>query len=1221
MTFLNFKSRWHRRAFHATRVLFLGAIATHLSLGVLEWLAQPELAAHSIQTAPKAFHEIVHVQLAFLFTLLAALAGGAFGYFFGFFGIAAGIKAAFVGALTLGALAWLSQELQPKPRIATIGVTSAAEVRATVRLESKPAVWILGGPVRVGGWLCWLKEGDRHSKKRGDGTYEADWGYRTVQGCLVLSQGPIEGFADQTHPPLKPGSGSIGRLLSPLAFVNGKQEYMQRGNPGSRFIRNHYLLPNHRIHRPEEDGAAPPFTHWTPYDGTTAKAKRAAVIYPWMGEDEDGAITRSKYRPRDVLFNQETAGPNYEPKNNYLTGEKARAQAAYHDCLTLWPMFEADGVANAQHFYGAGFYGWADIASRYKRATGTSYVLFECFQPFLPPENDTQDDIVWNGLPKLEFVVNGIRFDHPDGQGGWYRKQWTNNAAAILWWYLTVRLGIDQSAIDLNAYNTAYRICNETVRVTGLPSNLLPAGSTFAAYDRYTINGTVSSDEDPAKVLPSMLEALGTQYLAEIDGKIRIVAGAERPLRGALSSNDFLERLAVAPSVPIRDRVNSVEGTLDQSSAHLFSSYDLPRVRDIDRFAEGPPSARKRTVYSRNLGRLRYITEEVRGVMILLNRLRKAAYTTIYQYRISPGRLFRRMEWLPGDKILLADDHYFSGNRECEIVESKINDDMSIDIALREAPRGLYRDVYTTDLPVVPSNRSLVVPANLIAPENLRVQFEVVVDAQSRVLRALVTWEDIGYATRVWLTHEDGTVINTTDTRAGRRRFDLTLTGLYIVSAVFSDASGNEGRISQITFDTTDTLGARLPDVEGLSMSVVEVDSNNQPSRIELRWTSPDISAVGDFWHADASGVSEAQGAEIGSVTKPIAGNTLGLNTFIRSPRFTLPAAGGKYLYGKLRLVRFAATTVGSIAQYGTPVTIELAPGATSSLPVNTSLDSAAASTVVGTAAVTGLTLTVAELDASGRPSKLRASWTGPAGADVFINWRWENAAGESTTVGFNLITIDTGDNLVAERSIDVGIADQANFIIIARVAAGSGGIGSRDLGPVVGAQRSWIRAGTAPAGEVARRQIPLTKPTDVVLSISESRTDGLPKTLRIVWGAPADNVRVGWFWRTTPWRSQTENDDSIDPAFEPGAQSAGGDIGYVLATDQSVLSLTRDVSDIDFMSAERIYFAASIRHKPVAVDNVERISDATLAYVDYYAGAATEVDPLTGQGTQRSIG
>ena len=123
-------------------------------------------------------------------------------------------------------------------------------------------------------------------------------------------------------------------------------------------------------------------------------------------------------------------------------------------------------------------------------------------------------------VPNIEFLVKGIKITWP----GQDTPAWTENAAALRYWWETERRGRPASAIHRGDFDAAYTLCQREVTVS-LPSGYEDFESTSM---RYSINGMVESGDDVSRVETNMDAAWAGQVI-EAGGMIRFRPGGHTP--------------------------------------------------------------------------------------------------------------------------------------------------------------------------------------------------------------------------------------------------------------------------------------------------------------------------------------------------------------------------------------------------------------------------------------------------------------------------------------------------------------------------------------------------------------------------------------------------------------------------------------------------------------------------------------------------------------------
>ena len=162
-------------------------------------------------------------------------------------------------------------------------------------------------------------------------------------------------------------------------------------------------------------------------------------------------------------------------------------------------------------------------------------------------------------------------------------RVWTENAAAVRYWWETERRGRSADLIDEAAFTAAYATCEEEVDVT----DDLPASHNefrrFGVVKQYTINGVITAGDDVSSV-EDQLDAAWAGEVIEAGGKLLFKPGAERPATAKLdlSGADIVAPPSVQPWAPLQDRVNAIDIELAQSRAHHWSKLSLPEYVDQD---------------------------------------------------------------------------------------------------------------------------------------------------------------------------------------------------------------------------------------------------------------------------------------------------------------------------------------------------------------------------------------------------------------------------------------------------------------------------------------------------------------------------------------------------------------------------------------------------------------------------------------------------------------
>ena len=169
------------------------------------------------------------------------------------------------------------------------------------------------------------------------------------------------------------------------------------------------------------------------------------------------------------------------------------------------------------------------------------------------------DDKPWQRTPSLEFQIKGVRMTWP----GQTAPVWTENAAAIRYYYMTQCKDIPAGYIDETRFRAAYAVCNQTVN----------------GEIRYSINGVVSDDEDYDQVVKQMDFAwAGTA--PEINGKVVYNPGAPGSIKKTFTQDDLVagEDPAWQIETPIYQQADAVDAVIAADVDSDFLPYSMARV-------------------------------------------------------------------------------------------------------------------------------------------------------------------------------------------------------------------------------------------------------------------------------------------------------------------------------------------------------------------------------------------------------------------------------------------------------------------------------------------------------------------------------------------------------------------------------------------------------------------------------------------------------------------
>ena len=147
-----------------------------------------------------------------------------------------------------------------------------------------------------------------------------------------------------------------------------------------------------------------------------------------------------------------------------------------------------------------------------------------------------------SGIPTIEVLLRGKKlYDPRDSSTIWN----SNPVLAVYDYLLSPMCGVLAADIPTADYITAANVCDETITVDG--------GSEA----KYTINGTVTADQDPRKVLESMAQCMAGNIVATTWS---INAGKYVAPVMTLDQSDIVGSLAVVGGTPDADLYNGIRG-------------------------------------------------------------------------------------------------------------------------------------------------------------------------------------------------------------------------------------------------------------------------------------------------------------------------------------------------------------------------------------------------------------------------------------------------------------------------------------------------------------------------------------------------------------------------------------------------------------------------------------------------------------------------------------
>ena len=587
-------------------------------------------------------------------------------------------------------------------------------VRSSFNAERTPARWVVGR-ARVGGWIYSMEEGlDGYFKITAD-ISDPGFGYRALSVSIAVSESGFDAIE-------KVYINGAEVVMDRVASVNASGVYTLYGSGDT--------IPSIAPMVPSQDQERRIITQGGSFTSSSFTFKRIPGTLPLNDPDTilDVTITQGSTTEEinnislaalyaeeasegDMVTNDNSLrytrgswgiGITTDGSNGILIGVTDVGTytvdiiAENRRSLYYVDLQDADNVAEYANLWveplgterGDKVITRSDVAGNTpnttdRRAQNVGIVWQYLFQPLedLPgrdvhPSTATEE-LVWQSVPSFEYLCKGIRIRWPQDNAGTLQTDpaWTDNAAAILYWFLTDRCGVTPDVIDNASFRAAYTRCASSVVI----------GDT--SINRGTCDGVIDSTDstDPWPTIKEILFCFNGE-LVEVDGKIRIMAGVARAVTRFLTDADIISTDEILIAPPYRDRINAAVMGLVQSSENDYTTYELPEFIDTDAME------RDGSKLSVDLGTRAFVRDPRRAQQLVAVELKKARARATYTYTLAPGATFDKLTWAPGDIVGVTDSETGLSNMRMKILQTTLNADFSVTVVLQESPVGIYDD-------------------------------------------------------------------------------------------------------------------------------------------------------------------------------------------------------------------------------------------------------------------------------------------------------------------------------------------------------------------------------------------------------------------------------------------------------------------------------------------------------------------------------------------------
>ena len=367
------------------------------------------------------------------------------------------------------------------------------------------------------------------------------------------------------------------------------------------------------------------------------------------------------------------------------------AANAWSDRIRIWEYPEAGPSTTRWESLRAVAPGW----DANHRMDGIAGLHIELRQGAAPANARNRDGRFWSGIPNIRVLWKGIKPTWP----GHSAREWTDSPAALRYWWMVERLGVDPSLIDSESVRAAHGVCSETIHYN-LPDRF--AAEYESDSKRYSLNGWLSPTDTRAQVEQQMDYCwMGEVLLA--DGRFRFLPGYPRPVTRALTQRDLVENLGVNVSGPVSERLTGASCILAQSRDKRFRAEQPLRWEDEDAKAAIGGVSRVH-----DFGRLSFVDDPLLGMRLLVYMVRQAQNDRRWRYLVRPGDGIQHYGALPGEVISITEPENDLLATECEIVATDRREDWVADWQIRRVmdwslPAALPEVSGKNTLPFVPT--------------------------------------------------------------------------------------------------------------------------------------------------------------------------------------------------------------------------------------------------------------------------------------------------------------------------------------------------------------------------------------------------------------------------------------------------------------------------------------------------------------------------------------
>ena len=246
-----------------------------------------------------------------------------------------------------------------------------------------------------------------------------------------------------------------------------------------------------------------------------------------------------------------------------------------------------------------------------------AYVVVDFYQNSRNDEDVERSGYSWNtAVPEVELLVRGMRIALPDENGVEQTPIWTENAAAVCWWYVRNQLDLPIQALDIPMWRDALAVCDEIIQDQGVEGDDPREISAIRTTQRYTAGGVVVSGDPADGVLRELAYCLDGAITTS-GGRIAVQPGRMREADHDIPAEHVLPGLRVQVQPALKDRANRADMRLQQSALHGWGPHPMAQV-----WNEAGERNDKRSLTT-DMGERAYMTSPVRAHALMDAELKR----------------------------------------------------------------------------------------------------------------------------------------------------------------------------------------------------------------------------------------------------------------------------------------------------------------------------------------------------------------------------------------------------------------------------------------------------------------------------------------------------------------------------------------------------------------------------------------------------------------------